>query len=1110
MSLTWSKEQLSAIEHITSQSGSAIVSAAAGSGKTAMLVERITRMISAEEPRIPADSIVAVTFTNDAADELKSRLEAAVSRVLSDADTGNERLNDWLNQQLINLENANICTIHSFCLRLIRDYPQEAGLKPSFRICEGREKESLSEKALNHALEAVYDGEIFTPDEKNALFSLTGEAGDSKLGNAVSELYDEYMKQPEPEAWLGERIHMYENPAAFRSLIAPDDEKLLKEKAAACLALIGECIPLSYSGSMTARLETDKAFALSWYGADLPKGEKGRLEYGDSRYGSPAGDNKIAKDEIKRIRDAYIPVFKEIIVTAGLLFDFEYVVKRQERQVKALSKLFRLYADEFTKLKIEANCVDFSDAEHYCLKLLQNPQNSAITGKIRASFHEIIVDEFQDSNAVQYAIFRAVSKDGKNLFFVGDVKQSIYRFRNADPKIFSCLVKDDMFTTLTLNTSFRSSDEVIHAVNGIFSGNMPDYENTVGTGRAEGAGYDAELSIIEIEKDSEINSKRAEADYIANRIKQMVADGFEVSVKGGKRLCNFGDFAVLVSGLSTVEEDFSAAFEEAAIPYDKQKSGDYTEVPEIKTVIALLTVIDRPFEDMELLTVLMSPLYNFTAADIADVRKNAVDKPLFDNIEAHEENNGKAKMFMYNYRRFSAYARDSGACKLVRLMYDEGVFLPLVAASYNAEKTMINIRLLLHYSESLKNLTRDTLSGLVGVLGEQSAAKLEEARYSGDDESGKVKLMTIHAAKGLEFPVCFVARTNASFNMRENHSDIIFSGNIGFAMRYIIPETRTRCDTLPHAKAKQENEAAAVAEEMRKLYVACTRAKDKLILTAALKAEKEPAENSYLSRLMQSGLKINIINASDAAPALPIRGGTETSPDKNQIQEILAAISRTYPREPLTKIPRRFTATQISANLSIEFSELGEMQDEPTVFPRTPSFMGSKRLTGKKRGDAYHKIMELIDFSAGDFEEQIQAHKSRFTEEEFNAIEPEKIRAFFSSPLGRRAAASPKVHKEFMLCTELSLSELGYPPQYDELCGDGEKPFVQGIADMFFYEDGEIILVDYKTNRNTTAEKLTELYRRQLEIYARAIEEMTGVKVREKWVYSFEVGGILI
>ncbi|MDR2558316.1 MAG: UvrD-helicase domain-containing protein, partial [Oscillospiraceae bacterium] len=784
--IKWSAEQLKAVSHSTVNSGSAIVSAAAGSGKTAMLIERITRLITSENPRIPANKIAAVTFTNDAAGELKSRLETAVSNLPQTS---------WLQEQLINLESAHICTISSFCINLVRGYSQESGLHPNFRICEGKETERFSQQALEFALETVYDGVTFKTDEKLILRGITGEAGDFKLGQAILALCTEYIKQSFPEQWLAEKVALYADTSGFANLIAGEKNRIVSN-AETCLEHIDECLMLSYSGSMEARLKADRAFAQSWL-----SGENGLLEFGNSYYGKAPEAHKSAKDRIKELRSEYLLIFKDIIVTAGLLADFDFVSEKQAPQMQLLSRLFKIYHDKFRELKKEANCVDFADAEHYALELLQN---NFIAEQIQSNFYEIIVDEFQDSNEVQYEIFRRLS-NGKNLFFVGDVKQSIYRFRNADRRVFTRVTESADYTTLMLNRNYRSSQEVIGAANEIFTKNMTeevggiDYgggaELIFGLSTKPRAENEAELIIIENAE----NTKRTEADYIANRIIEMLGNGFGITDKNGNiRPCGYGDFAVLISGLSTVEEEFGAAFEARGIPFDKQKSGDYSEVPEIKTIIALLTVIERPYEDLALLELLMSPLYNFTAADIAELRINGVNKPLFKNL-----NDCK---FLNDRRRWSAYSHNHGASKLVRLIYNEGGFNPLVAASVNPAKTMMNIRLLLHYSESLKNLTKDTLWGLTEVLGGKSSAVLEEARFSEEAQSeagaGCVKLMTIHASKGLEFPVCFVARTNARFNLRENYSDIIPSDETGLALRYIIPETRTRCDTLLHKKAR--------------------------------------------------------------------------------------------------------------------------------------------------------------------------------------------------------------------------------------------------------------------------------------------------------------------
>ena len=1132
----WSDEQEQAISHQTEEHGSAVVSAAAGSGKTAMLVERVTRMITCMNPKIPADKIVAVTFTEKAAGELKERLEKSINNEINNSIDRS----GWLSEQLVNLENARICTISAFCIRLIREFAEESGLKPDFKICDEKESERYSEKALDYALEKIYDVYVFTAEEKISLRSMTGEAGDSKLGRAVSELYKEYIKQPFPERWLEEKAALYNDIKGFKNFIVPDIEARIKDTAESCFESISECLKLSYSDKTTEKLEKDRAFAESWVKSDLFAGERGLLEYGGANPGGKVSEkNRSASEKIKANRNIYTSVFKEIITEMGMFADFDFVTEKQRPQALALVKFFRLYLSKFRELKAEANRVDFSDAEHYCLKLLQNTTAAAA---IRNSFHEIIVDEFQDSNAVQYEIFKGISDNGKNLFLVGDIKQSIYRFRNADQRVFAGVTGDRAFTTLTLNKNYRSSAEVIKAVNNIFEKTMTkevggvDYGDNsklvFGTGVEGGAGHEAE--IIVIEADEGISEKDAEARYIASRINAMVNDKFTVADKetGLRRPCGYGDFAVIISALGTVEEEFSKSFEEYGIPYDKQKSGDYSGVNEVKTILALLTVLDHPYADMALLTALMSPLYGFTARDAANVRVSGADKPLFRNLEAQDRTSPvytKARAFLRDYHRWSSYARNYGACGLVRLIYNEGAFNPLIAASANPEKTLINVRLLLHYSESLKSLTGDTLAGLTDALGESGGTKLEEARYSGEAEtgaSGRVRLMTIHASKGLEFPICFVARTNAGFNLKENYPDIIFNDNIGFAMRYIIPETRTRCDTLTHKKIRGQNEAALISEEMRKLYVACTRARDKLILTAARKSgvDGEISEKTYLNWLLKSEIKARTVKASDTEVNsgrgnITERSGETADSESDTAAEIISAVNKIYKREPLTKIPRRVTATQVGIQKNASgFEESGfifdDMLDEPMIFPRGPSFMGNRKLTGKKRGDAYHKMMELLDFGKGDYEQQMILYKNRFTEEEYAAVEPAKILGFFSSSLGKRAVSGTNPQKEYKLCTEINLSELGYPGEYDEMFD--EKPFVQGVADMFFYEDGGIVLVDYKTNRlfgldrSAARRKLAELYKGQLDIYARAIEEMTGDRVREKWLYSFEYGEIIL
>jgi ATP-dependent helicase/nuclease subunit A len=488
----------------------------------------------------------------------------------------------------------------------------------------------------------------------------------------------------------------------------------------------------------------------------------------------------------------------------------------------------------------------------------------------------------------------------------------------------------------------------------------------------------------------------------------------------------------------------------------------------------------------------------------------------------------KLKNFLDTLARYRRLADVVSVSELISALSGEGAFLPLLIAgvgggtSGNRNARPANIRLLTFYAEQFTSAQGGGNPGLPAFLAyinelKKSGADVRQANVNAQ-ASGCVKLMTIHASKGLEFPICFVARVNQDYFRKgggaKSATLMKFHNEAGITADYFNETNLCRFKTLLSDYVKRLEREETAAEEMRKLYVAATRAECKLIFTGYTKGGKV-VENSYLTAIMAavdngqmtvSNWRLsegNVLNSAMQNEQLALDEGW-------QVRDAVENVRAVYPREILRTIPQKLTATQVGVVKHV--SESGNDYDEPTLFPRNPSFYGVKRLSGKQRGDAYHKAMELIDFGAGGYYEQLysQCIKSRFTPIEYRAVNHDDIAGFFASSLGRRAvkaAMSNRLVKEYPLYTVVELSQLGMS---SELLSAGENScFVQGIADMFFYEeDGEIVLVDYKTNRNTTAERLVNDYGGQLAVYKRAIEEMTGSKVKECWLYSFERGEI--
>jgi ATP-dependent helicase/nuclease subunit A len=682
---------------------------------------------------------------------------------------------------------------------------------------------------------------------------------------------------------------------------------------------------------------------------------------------------------------------------------------------------------------------------------------------------------------------------------------------------------------LHLSQNFRSSDQVVDGVNAVFEAVMPNYDENARLKAGKGVSRpDLLTEFCLLTADSfpdlpDISGREAEAEYTARRIKQMIADSETSPPKAemGAEALRYGDFAVISSTGETVHTVYEEVFRRHGIPCVSAGGRGYLKTEEVGLALDLLTVIDNPYNDLSLFKVMMSPMYGFAAEEIAAVRGNR-NLPLYSDVLAAGRGSPDSRLaaFLATVTRYRRIADVCSVSELIAVINGEGAFLPLLTDGHK----VANVRLLSYYAQQFTaNRTDSSLSAFLAYVDElkKSGVDVRQANVSAfqSEAAGCVKLMTIHGSKGLEFPVCFVANTTRNYTLGGGGKSALvgFCDVAGIVADYFDEGSACRYKTLLSEYARRLELQADIAEEMRKLYVAATRAELKLIFTgySSLKDGKI-AENSYANWIDGAVGRVGEVVAADSGGAF---ADTPSVPDTPPCHADFAV----YSRDILRRIPRKLTATQVGVEWqSREESQGGGVSpprggrlqrpesDEPTLFPRNPSFYGGGRLTGKKRGDAYHKVMELIDFSEGDYAEQLGRLSGRFTPAEFRAVDPRQIARFFQDSLAQRAVKSAEsggVIKEYKLYTEIALSDLG--SEFD-LSEYSDRPFIQGIADMFFYEDGEIVLVDYKTNRNTSAEKLRRDYGGQLAVYKKAIEEMTGRRVKECWLYSFELGAIAL
>ncbi|MBQ9383113.1 MAG: UvrD-helicase domain-containing protein, partial [Ruminiclostridium sp.] len=1015
----WTKEQELAI---TYRGGAAIVSAAAGSGKTAVLVERVKRLILDEEHPVNADEMVISTFTNKAAEEMKARLDRAIEDELAKAPD-----NRRLTEQRLRLNDASICTISSFCLNLLRRHSALADMQPGLNVLD----ESEAKLMFSQSLSAVLEGfcETGDPDERDRLYDRFAGEDDKKLEEALTYLYNFSRNIPDAGRYFAEQLEMYRDPgkssasaadalaAYFRRRISePLSElaELCDELDTLCEGTPAEHLPTEWRAlsELITGANAENIAAVCENGledAELPK--------------LPRKTKTFDNTAIKEVNDAMKELWGGIVRAAGLLSRRNGNMTACAPVLETLVKLVKRLDEDFSARKRDKGCVDFSDIELLTLRMLrgENGQPSAAAREIAKGIKVIIVDEFQDSNEVQYEIFRLLSDSKRNLYFVGDIKQSIYRFRGADPLVFARLTKDPDFTVIELNRNFRSCKEVIDSVNGIFTGTMTeelgDVEYNEHCALVQGASYETDeknrTELITFSGKNAEQCRISEASYIADRIKRMVSEGFTVGTGDKKRPCGYGDFAVLMGRYSANAALYKAAFEKAGIPFDAKEDGGYTDFTEIKRVLALLRVIDDPYRDSDLAAVLMGEPYMFTANELAEIKiaGGVKNKKLWSGFVQYAKRNAHAAQVLEEINGYREYAGENSAERLIRKIFDDSMLLPAAEASPDGAKRGANLRMLLHYARSFTGGESASVYDFIKFTENLDREKIMLPQAKGESGAGSaVKIMTIHGSKGLEFPVCFVANLTSQAKRRTD-GGLICDPRCGVGMKISDIEKLLNIDTQPYDMAAEENARLEASEEMRLLYVAATRAKEKLIFTVP-KTSRTTEDMHYGwvlgSKAVRDGL-ITVTNIDDYKPAPPV----EKDEAEGEMPELPPFTE--YAHKKLSEVPAKVTATQVGVLSVDEFSEYGSRIDR---FLRTPSFLGEKgtaKLSGKKRGDAYHKAMEVLDFTAAPSEVSAMLDRmqisGRLTKLERVSIDDEDIRRFLKSDLCHRAAVSGDISR---------------------------------------------------------------------------------------------------
>ncbi|MCR5090137.1 MAG: UvrD-helicase domain-containing protein [Oscillospiraceae bacterium] len=1134
-------------EAISTRGGSVLVSAGAGSGKTRVLTERLMEYIDPHEYGTAAqdiDRFLVITFTRAAAGELRARIADAIADRLRVNPN-----NSHLRRQLLLCRSAQIGTIHSFCGTLLREYAAEAAVSPAFRILDNEKSERMLRGALERVLDRSYEeGE---PDFLRLADSVGAGRDDSRLSELVLKLHGEMQSHARPEQWIRtQEKRLEEIPATIsdtvwgKDFLGGIDEELAfweKQMRRDAEEMQGdEKLEKAYQESflVTAQelsrlrqaLETGWDEALTCFPITFPKLNALR-KYDDPEF---AAALKEDRERCKKAMEKLSAVFSD---------SAEALLAQQRMTVPEMRGLLKLCTDleeEFRKSKRRADSLDYADLEHGALRLLtdENGRQNELGKAISTRYCEIMVDEYQDVSRVQDSIFHAVSRDEKNLFFVGDIKQSIYRFRLADPTIFT--EKAGRFgktengrgeKLIHLRENFRSRPEILDAVNDVFTRCMSrelgdlDYrgdELLVSGAAYPDGGTKPELLLIP--------SGDSEPERIGREILKLIEGKTWISDGEGQRELRFGDIAVLHRSANSVGEAYRRTLLAMGIPVSAAAGGDFYRSEEVTTVISMLLLIDNPHRDIPLLAVLQSPSFGFSEDRLGQIRAETPGTDFYTALCAADGEDVKRFRGILNALRTEA--PDLDPIQMTERIIEELDLYALCAAMPDSEK---RLRRLIDLSSLAEDFLATGDRGLHRFL--HWLRGKEERREAPESTSGggnAVHLLSIHRSKGLEFPVVFYSGLGRMFNHQDITSAVLMHPQLGLGPKLTDTEKGLEYPTIARRAIARRLTGEGLSEELRLMYVAMTRAKERLIMTACVSKPEEQKEKA-LSLCRWTRIPATLLRSASAPylwvlPAaldgrtMSCRVATaEESPEAGDEQkkdraaeadpDLYGILERNltyvYPWKSAETLPSKITATQ---------RKEADTEENPDAafLPEKEKWEQFGEITEKKngpnaarKGTAAHLVLQLIDFAKTDSTEKIRGEIERLcrqgflTEEEAATVRPEMILGFFLGDLGRRILRAEKVWREFRFSLLVKAAEL-LPGE-----SETEKILLQGAVDLCFVEDGSMVLVDYKTDRIESTEELAErvgYYRLQLDTYAKALERIFGMPVKEKNLYFLKIG----
>ena len=1286
MGVKWTPEQESAIiapKDSSLDNQTLLVAAAAGSGKTAVLVERIiTRLKDMDNP-LSVQELMVVTFTKAAAQEMSARIGLALAKAMES--TEDAAMQERLERQLNLLPSAHISTLHSFCQWVIRSYFYKLDINPTARIGNEAEMALLQQEVLADLLTKSYEEGLYNIYELADFFS--DDKSDAGLTAKIMSLYNYAMSLANPDGWLRKALEPYKeamtvNPSEtlwgqymwdqhvavidrirerlermeqiLLDPVGPHKWQNIYDNQLAALSMLSGAETWDDMGEACKHTDTFIKDRFNKLGEEVDPSLQAEFK-------SLGSQNK---DDLKAMQAA---VFTVPEATLQEQFKAQYPI------IKGLVELTIAFHKAYRDMKQEQGIMDFSDLEHLCLALLvepgteDDPQPSEVAKELQDTFKEIMVDEYQDTNGVQETIINLISRID-NRFYVGDVKQAIYSFRMADSSLFMEKYNtyggtDAVERRIDLAKNFRSHENILAATNFLFYQIMTEEAAELNYTEAESLipgrivedapedwiGGDVELQLLDVSKDTlsasesdedeggDPDNNERELDFIIQKIKEIHGAKKKVQNPDGTfRQIEWRDFAILRRSLAGWGTRAVEAMRQAGIPAVVNERDGYFEAQEIQLLLALLSIIDNPEQDLPMAAVLHSGLVGLDANELGALRLSG-EGSLWSLMPAYAEEAQDERLlaFIGHMERWRTLSRRHGVTDLLWDIYESQDYVNYVGAMPNGLVRRANV---LALYDRAKGYEASGFRGLFRFL-----RFVESLRDSNQDmplanvvseADNVVRLMTIHKSKGLEFPVVFLSGVQKGFNMMDLRSELLIDKNAGLGLKGYFPDIRVSFPTMPWFYIKDVKEAALKAEEERILYVALTRARDKLIMTgyfkgfknakgklstlgeliknaASVEGQQLPTDiitqaNTYLEWLIM-GFTRHLDGGNPLRVAIEYEGPTYFDlPDKkcrikveihdgslygdldykadidettiNKVrelqavnsvelpQEIIDRFNYTYPYSDATRrtakisvseLKRRFQERELeagtidtlnepivtvdteakravsdtilgqaikldpksSANVEakntnaaglpiMEASDVTVSSDElaNSVFGRKPQALQSEEdvLTGAQWGTLMHEAMQwlpLAQYTQASLTKELDAlvTKGTFTEEERNLLSDTSLYKFFSSDLGKRLINAKRIERE------MPFSMLFEGKRVYDTLEDGENLFLQGIIDTAFEEDGEWVLVDYKTDRVKSGEDLIKRYKIQMDLYKEALQRLTGMPVKACYIYSFRL-----